>query len=218
MNKYIVAILNQKGGVGKSLIAFNLAARLSEGGLEVVALDYDPQGSLFETYKSRTVPLGFQVYKMAGTEPESIAASEPKLKEAGGRRGIVVIDTPPGYAPNAREAIGLADAVVIPLQLATYDLDSAARVGEMVKRAQARRDGLPRVLYVFNRVRRVNLADVMIEEAAGRGIKPAAVIPEAIAFSEAAYAGRPLHLWDPHHRANEPLLKLSREVMRWARA
>ena len=45
-NCKVIAVANQKGGVGKTTTTANVAFGLARNGQEVLVVDYDPQGDL----------------------------------------------------------------------------------------------------------------------------------------------------------------------------
>ncbi|MDR2933588.1 MAG: AAA family ATPase [Oscillospiraceae bacterium] len=65
----IVAVANQKGGVGKTTTAINLAAELGEMGLKILMVDIDPQGNA-------TSGLGINKREIRGSTYNLLIANE----------------------------------------------------------------------------------------------------------------------------------------------
>ena len=97
-----IAVIAQKGGVGKTTVALNLAVAAVREGLSVAVLDTDPQASAARWGDSR------------GGEPPTVAAAQasrlPILLAAERRKGVdlVLIDTGPANDTSALAAARLA--------------------------------------------------------------------------------------------------------------
>jgi len=75
---YIEALLNQKGGVGKTATAVNVAGALAELGRDVLLVDLDPQGHLSDALKVEPAPDGEHAPNLANvlTDRVSLGAAD----------------------------------------------------------------------------------------------------------------------------------------------
>jgi len=116
-----IAIISQKGGVGKTTISTHLGVAGTLDGLGVAIADVDPQSSAEEWFDER---------KSAAPEVIGVKAKRlPKLIEAAQEDGLdlIVIDTPAGSGEDALEACKAADLVLIPVVPAFYDIAAAIK-------------------------------------------------------------------------------------------
>ena len=80
----IVALLNQKGGVGKTTLALHLAGRWAREGKRTIVIDADPQGSALDWSEQRAregLPRLFGVIGLAlcvGCQPGSDSEREDR--------------------------------------------------------------------------------------------------------------------------------------------
>ena len=101
----VILVTHQKGGVGKSTLAFNLAANIRESA-KVCLVDLDEQGSLFNIKKASEVP----IYEAS------------KLKELlKSDYDFIFIDTPPYLTNQLKELCDLANVIIIPTKAGILD-------------------------------------------------------------------------------------------------
>lgn len=114
----VIAIVSQKGGVGKTTIATHLAVAAERASLTTALFDTDPQASAMKWGALRK-----------DTPPEAFAALPPVLRDqiakiAKAGADFAVIDTPPNADAAGSHAAKAADLVLIPCKASYLDLDA----------------------------------------------------------------------------------------------
>ena len=122
-----IAVVSQKGGSGKTTVAFAIALGLWRRGRRVLVADIDPQRSSVEVLKARRTP-----------GPEAIPTSASKLfalQTQSQRDGVgaLVVDTPGSIEQEALLAIGLCDLAVMVLRPTYLDLAAAVNTSRMIR-------------------------------------------------------------------------------------
>jgi len=137
---YIIAVVAEKGGAGKTTIALDLAVTATRNGHKVAVLDIDPQASASKWTDRRT---GDEPW-VVPTHAVRIAATIEKAQAQG--VDFIVIDTPPHSSTEAAEAARRADIVVSPIEPHMFGLETVAKLGDLLKIA-----GNPPAFVVVNK-------------------------------------------------------------------
>lgn len=136
----VIAFVNQKGGVGKSTLATNAAAIMSEN-YRVVLLDTDEQGSselwcnardedYSENYKVR----GFSKHYKKTVNASAVTID---LEDIASTCDIVVVDTPGRNEFVSLGVISAANLVIIPLTPGNYSLWSSDATIQLIQKVAA---------------------------------------------------------------------------------
>ena len=129
----ILAIVNEKGGTGKTTLAVNLAVMRARQGRDVLLVDTDPQGSANFWQAIRVE---------GGAEPRVSCVQKfgrglsAEVKAMSHRYGDIFIDAGGRANDEMAGALAVANTAIIPMQPSQFDLWTLARMSELVDNAR----------------------------------------------------------------------------------
>ncbi|MCU9849077.1 ParA family protein [Defluviimonas sp. WL0024] len=135
MTGKVIAVVQQKGGSGKTTLAVNLATAAIRRGMTVALLDTDPQGSLGRWFMTRRERLGEAGLEFSTSSAWGVSYECEKLKRD---VDLVIVDTPPKVDADLRPALREADLVLVPVASSHVDLWATDGVLDLAAREHKR--------------------------------------------------------------------------------
>jgi hypothetical protein len=105
-----IALISQKGGVGKTTLAIHLATAFAAAGYNTLLLDLDPQASAAEWKDSRAA----ETPPVMAIPPARLAKVMESSQSVG--TDVLILDTAPHSEGTALEASRAADLILVPCQ------------------------------------------------------------------------------------------------------
>ena len=164
----VYAFANQKGGVGKTTTAINLAACLAEAGERALVVDLDPQANATSGLGMRAngtstydlldgaplselaKPTQFENLFLVPSRPELAGAAVELAQREDGDRYLaealhdaegfdfVLLDCPPSLGALTVNALAAADRVIVPVQTEYYALEGLAQLVQSINLIKSR--------------------------------------------------------------------------------
>lgn len=209
----IIALLNQKGGVGKTTLATHIAGELALRGSTVILLDADPQGSALDWTQRRAQRGLPRLFGAVGLARETLHQEAPQLAQ---RADHVIIDGPPRIAALARSALMAADRVLIPVQPSPFDLWASAEMVSLLQEAQVFKPTL-HAAFAINRRVSTTIIGREVRQALADQPLPAlqAEVRQRIVFADSAAGGQLACELAPDSAASREVSCLVDELLRW---
>lgn len=120
----VITLAHQKGGVGKSTLAVNLAHAFKDNAATAI-IDMDAQGSVAQTAN-----------KIEGVTLIPLSSIGSKEYNA------IFIDTPPYLSDKLNQVFALSDLILIPTKAGIYDVLACKRTVDLVKEAMTKKKSL----------------------------------------------------------------------------
>lgn len=153
-----IAVLNQKGGAGKTTTSLGIADAIANLGFNVLLTDTDAKGSSLKWASVRQSPPKFAVMGMPH------ANIHKDLPPIAANYDFTVIDGFPKMDDIAKSSIMAADLVMIPIQPSPLDIWASEDTMKLVTDAQIYKPMLKCVFVITRKVKGTTLGNTVMEK------------------------------------------------------
>jgi chromosome partitioning protein len=203
----VISLINQKGGVGKTTTAINIASALAAKKLNVLMVDADPQGSVLQ-WQSTGANREFDVVQLPAPE---LRGQIGKHRQAFDH---VVIDSPPALSHVSREIAASSDLAIIPIAPSSLDIWSSRETIRLVSDVGRSHPGLSARLLVYRKVPGTRLAAEARDALNSYGLDVFKTeISQRIAYVEAIVSGVSVLKYSPNSVAAREIRSLCDEIL-----
>jgi len=202
MTAKTIALLQQKGGSGKTTTAVNLSGALRELGHKVIIADMDkdkPDAWSWIIKSENMQDMAQQVDEKQARE---------QIAELKKQCDFLVIDTPPNFQTAALKAALLADLVVIPAAPSGMDLSGLLEAKDLAMTANR-----PYRLLANRIMRNTGMTKSLLSVLYDDGNAFEASIPQSVKFAEAEASGLYIGDYAKDSDAHIQTRKFAREVI-----
>lgn len=194
-----IALINQKGGVGKTTVALHLAAAFWQHGADALVLDLDPQASASEWHDARAEPLPH----VESIQPARLAKLVEHAAEIGTH--ALILDTAPHAESTALEAARCANLVLVPCQPSIMDLRAMRKTVDLLKLVKVPTFAVLNAVPSYGTI--ADEAEEMIRGTLGLEVCPVR-LGDRVAYSRCLISGQVAQEVEPEGKAASEISRL----------
>jgi chromosome partitioning protein len=205
---FTIGIGNQKGGVGKTTLAVNIAGRLASQGKRVLLIDADNQGTALNWQSVRQEE---PIFNVVGIPKDTI---HKELKTLSTGYDYVLIDSPPHSASILRSLLLSSDLLLIPITPSAMDVWSSKDVVTLLDEAKVYNESLQGA-FLINR----KIGNTTIGREIGSALEKYqlpvfnTVIGQRVVYAESMSFGEIVLEYEPNGKASDEIKALVTEVL-----
>lgn len=184
-----VAVVNSKGGSGKTTLATNLASYYCSQNLKTALIDYDSQGS--STFWCSRRPDSLNHIEIIAAYKKATQVTRNWFLRPERDTERVIIDSPSGLdVAQFKQTLNESDAVIIPVLPSTIDIHAVAHfIADILLQGKVKRDQ-GRIAVIANRARKNTLVYQRLEKFLNSlGIPFVATLRDTQQYINASEAG-----------------------------